>query len=109
MIGATLDDIGSGRFRVSGTLDASTVTDLLKQGEQRFAGPPQLDVDLANVADSDSAGLALLIEWLRITRQRGQRIHFSNLPRQIVALARISEVEELILQNGTARAEAVGA
>ncbi len=48
------------------------------------------------VGESDSAGLALLIEWLRLARQRAKTIHFANVPAQIEALARISEVEDLI-------------
>ena len=53
-------------------------------------------VDLGGVGASDSAGLALLIEWLRVARQGGQAIRFANVPAQIEALARISEVEDLL-------------
>jgi phospholipid transport system transporter-binding protein len=53
-------------------------------------------VDLGGVGESDSAGLALLIEWLRMAKQSGKEIHFANVPEQIEALARISEVEDLI-------------
>lgn len=93
---ARLEALGGGRFRVSGALDAGTVADVLEQSEQRFADAPSVEVDLAGVADADSAGLALLIEWLRAARQRGQPIHFDNIPGQINALARISEVEDLL-------------
>jgi ABC-type transporter Mla MlaB component len=41
-------------------------------------------------------GHALLIEWLRAARQGGREIRFANVPAQIEALARISEVEDLI-------------
>jgi phospholipid transport system transporter-binding protein len=98
---AKLESVGEGRYRVSGELDATTVTDVLKQGEQQFAGVKQLEVDLSGVAQSDSAGLALLIEWLRAARQHDQRLRFSNLPQQLIALAKISEVDELLMANGT--------
>ena len=93
---AQLEALGTGRFRVSGVLDASTAADVLEQSESRFAQEPQIDVDLGGVGESDSAGLALLIEWLRVARQSGKQIHFANVPAQIQALARISEVEDLI-------------
>ncbi len=93
---ARLESLGEGRFRVSGVLDASTATEVLEQSESRFAQAPQIDVDLGGVGESDSAGLALLIEWLRMARQSGKQIHFENVPAQIAALARISEVEDLI-------------
>ena len=98
---ARLEALGSGRFRLSGVLDASTVVDVLEQSEERFANERELVVDLSGVGESDSAGLALLIEWLRTARNRGQRIEFVNTPGQINALARISEVEDLLTTNST--------
>jgi phospholipid transport system transporter-binding protein len=95
---AKLDALGGGRFRVSGVLDASTAGEVLRQSEQRFTDSERLDVDLGGVAESDSAGLALLIEWVRWARQHKQEIRFANVPAQINALAKISEVEDLLLQ-----------
>jgi phospholipid transport system transporter-binding protein len=93
---ARLESLGEGRFRVSGVLDASTAGDVLEQSESRFSQASDIDVDLGGVGESDSAGLALLIEWLRAARQAGKKIHFANVPPQIEALARISEVEDLL-------------
>jgi phospholipid transport system transporter-binding protein len=105
---ARLESLGTGRFRVSGVLDASTAADVLEQSEPRFAQAPepQIEVDLGGVGESDSAGLALLIEWMRVAKQAGKQIHFANVPEQIAALARISEVEDLIgTPSETARRE----
>jgi phospholipid transport system transporter-binding protein len=93
---AKLESLGAGRFRVSGVLDASTAREVLEQSESRFEQCQELDVDLGGVGESDSAGLALLIEWLRLARQGEKTIRFANVPAQIEALARISEVEDLI-------------
>ena len=97
---AKLESLGAGRFRVSGVLDASTAGEVLEQSESRFEQATSIDVDLGGVGESDSAGLALLIEWLRLARQWNKKIHFANVPAQIEALARISEVEELIGGGG---------
>jgi phospholipid transport system transporter-binding protein len=97
---ARLEALGDGRFKVSGALNAETVTELLKHSETAFQGAAALDIDLAEVPEGDSAGLALLIEWLRLARRRQQTIHFKNVPAQIAALARISEVEGLLNGNG---------
>ena len=93
---ATLAPLGDGRFKVSGALNAETVGALLERSEESFKGSPKLELDLAGVPEGDSAGLALLIEWLRLARQNKQDIHFANVPAQIAALAVISEVEELL-------------
>lgn len=97
---AKLEALGNGRFKVFGALNAETATDLLKRSDAAFkdAGS-SLEIDLAGVPEGDSAGLAVLIEWLRFARQRQQQIHFKNVPQQIAALARISEVEGLLNGN----------
>ena len=93
---ARLESLGAGRFRVSGVLDASTAREVLEESEARFEQFAGLDIDLGGVGESDSAGLALLIEWLRLARQWQKEIRFENVSAQIEALARISEVEDLI-------------
>jgi phospholipid transport system transporter-binding protein len=54
-------------------------------------------IDLAGVTASDSAGLALLIEWLSVAKGAGRALRFENIPSQLQQLARLSEVEELLV------------
>ena len=96
MIEARLESLGQGRFRVSGPLVLATVTEILRQSELKFAGNQRLEIDLHAVTESDSAGLALLIEWLRRAREQKQSVDFVSLPQQLTALARISEIEDLL-------------
>lgn len=98
---ASFETASEGRYRVTGVLDAGTAPHVLRESENRIASTPGSDVhiDLSGVTESDSSGLALLLEWLRIARQRRQAVHFANVPAQLAALARISEVEALILPD----------
>lgn len=93
---AKLESLGGGRFRVSGVLDATTAGDLLQQGAERFVNQSRIEIDFAGVTESDSSGLALLIEWMRIVKDARGEIHFVNPPGQVSALARISEVDDLL-------------
>lgn len=93
---ARLESLDGGRFQLSGVLDATTAGDLLEQSRERFRNAAQLQVDLAGVTEADSAGLALLIEWMRMAKDTGSAIRFEHVPAQITALARISEVEALL-------------
>jgi phospholipid transport system transporter-binding protein len=93
---AKLESLGAGRFRVSGVLDATTAGELLKQSAERFANQSELEIDLAGVSEGDSAGLALLIEWMRVAKDAKQALIFHNVPGQVSALARISEVDDLL-------------
>ena len=77
---------------------------MLEQSESRFAqSKPRSTWISAASARATAPGLALLIEWLRAARQGGRAIHFANVPAQIEALARISEVEDLIGARGEAQ------
>jgi phospholipid transport system transporter-binding protein len=54
------------------------------------ANNSDLSVDLSGITHSDSAGLALLVEWLRRARSHSVRLVFLNLPKQLREIARIS-------------------
>ena len=99
MSAAKLEEQGPGRYRVSGELSFATVTALLLQSRSLFAGESDLEVDLSGVTHADSAGLSLLIEWLRLAKQQSKKLHYLALPTQLSALASISEVDGLLSQS----------
>jgi phospholipid transport system transporter-binding protein len=57
--------VGGGRYRVSGDLGFETVPGLWKQSLSRLDDSVAPVIDLGQVTQVDSAGLALMIEWLR--------------------------------------------
>lgn len=85
-----------GRFRLSGELVFATVSGALEQSQALFAGHDPVDIDLARVTATDSAGLALLVEWAAWARRERRRLRLRNLPKQAEALARISEVDKIL-------------
>jgi len=64
------------------------------------AGSGRVVVDCAGVTRADSAGLAVLLEWLAWGRRHGREVALENLPASLVAIARISEVDELLIASG---------
>lgn len=40
--------------------------------------------------------MSVLLDWLAFAKHSGRSLHFANLPEQVQALARISEVQELL-------------
>ncbi len=95
-IAADFEPLEGGRSRVNGVLHFTTVTALLRSGSEAIADGRAAVVDLSGVKDSDSSGLALLIEWLSIARAEGKSLRYQNIPAQLHQLARLSEVEELL-------------
>ena len=85
------------RSLVSGSLDFNTVGRLLPVGSEAIGRGRATVLDLAGVTASDSAGLALLIEWLSVARASRRSLNYENVPLQLQQLARLSEVEELLM------------
>lgn len=84
-------------LQVSGELSFATVPALLEQGAALLAGRgDRIRLDLGGVTRADSAGLALLIEWLRLARRRRAEVEFSNIPPQMLAIARVSGIEDVL-------------
>ncbi|MDE2089048.1 MAG: STAS domain-containing protein [Gammaproteobacteria bacterium] len=95
-----IEHLGEGRFRLAGELSFGTVGGLLSQTDALFASAPMLEIDLQGVVRSDSTGLALLVEWLRESARRGKEIRFVNLPPQMLAIARVSNLDQLLAPAG---------
>jgi ABC-type transporter Mla MlaB component len=59
--------------------------------------PPAADtVDLSELADADSATLAVLIAWAAQARTRGVELRYQNAPQALRNLARLSDVDGLL-------------
>jgi Predicted NTP binding protein (contains STAS domain) len=88
----------SGRLKVLGVLSFDTVPALWKQARSLFNKneSPSLCIDLGGVTRCDSAGLALLIEWTRSARRARKAIVFMNVPEQMLSLARVSSLEDIL-------------
>jgi phospholipid transport system transporter-binding protein len=84
-----------GRLEAAGVLGFDTAAGALKAG-LRLIGSEPCTIDLAKVTEGDSAGLAVLIEWLAAARARGCELHYERVPGQIMAIARISDVQGLL-------------
>jgi phospholipid transport system transporter-binding protein len=96
MSGAWIVPRGRTRFGVEGVLDFDTVVPLMAESGGYFAGKERLEVDLKGVRSANSAGLALLLEWLDLARRQGISLRFRNLPESLIRLAAISNLTGLL-------------
>ncbi len=53
-------------------------------------------LDLNAVTRADSAGLALMVEWLRAPKRSNARIRVVNMPEQMMAITRISKLDKVL-------------
>jgi len=85
-----------GRLLLAGELSFATVPRLWETSRNLLREDGDLHIDLKDVQRSDSAGLALLVEWMRVARQLGKPIEFLNIPAQMLAIARVSSLDQIL-------------
>jgi len=93
---ATITEDGNGRLAIAGELSFASVPQLWQRWRELSGDRQAMDIDLRGVQRSDSAGLALLIECMRHARQTGQSVRFFNIPPQMLDMARVSGLEEML-------------
>ncbi len=92
----TLLEIGDGRFVLSGDMSFETAEQLLRESEKMFEQHTSIEVDLSGVEKADSAGLALLLEWITWANHTVREIRFSDMPERVLAIAKTTEVDHLL-------------
>ena len=102
--GAHFEPADDGTARLQGEITFRTVGPLVAAGADAIAAGRAQTIDLAGVSGADSAGLTLLIEWLSVARQAGRALSYRNVPAQITQLARLSDVQDLVLPAESAAA-----
>lgn len=91
-----LTDLGDGRFELGGEMSFQNANEILEAGESAFGQHQSLRVDLSNVTKADSAGLALLLEWKAQAAKRSGEIRYLAVPDGLLAIAKTTEVSDLI-------------
>lgn len=85
-----------GRFELVGELTFETVTGLWQAAADELARADWPVLDLARIRRTDSAGLALLVDWARRADGDGRSLQLDEAPAQLKALANASGVQELL-------------
>jgi phospholipid transport system transporter-binding protein len=92
----------SGRVAVTGELTFASARDARHLGllVLESSRAQSLVIDCQGVTRADSAGLAVLLDWMAWGRRKSRPVTLEHLPASLVAIARISEVDELLTATG---------
>lgn len=82
---------------VSGPMTLSGATALLAEGEAAIAANASA-FDLAAVTEMDSSCLAVVFGWTRAANAAGKSLHLLNLPQNLLSLAAVYGVADLLPQ-----------
>lgn len=69
---------------------------LLQEGRELFKHEERVRLDFSGVEGINSSGLALIIEWMKDARRESRQLEISNLPSELLSLARICNLAGLM-------------
>lgn len=91
-------EVGEGEYRLTGDLDFTTVPHVWEQSQAKLRADPSvtLVIDLEKVGRADSAGIALLIEWLKLVQQSNKSIRFIHVPKPTQGIIEVCELRQIL-------------
>jgi phospholipid transport system transporter-binding protein len=89
----TIVNEAAGHYVADGDLTFSAMDKKTVSSFAFLATGKQITLDLGKVGNADSAGLALMLEWIKHARSKRVQLRFINIPAQILNLAKLSGLE----------------
>lgn len=82
---------------VQGDLDVYSVAEAIEQGSKLLKSNDSFEViDLQQVENMDSAGLAFIIELLKASKYQKKNLRFKNIPNRMRAVAKVYGLSKII-------------
>jgi phospholipid transport system transporter-binding protein len=91
-----LDSNNAHSYLLAGVLSRHTIQDIRKKSLTLFKDKKTIIVNLSQVTRSDSSGVALLVEWMRMTVVGKQSIAFQDIPDYMMDIAKISGLNKIL-------------
>ena len=88
----------SDRYTIKGELTMATVPGLFEKEAPSFSGG-MLTIDMSAVEHTDSAGLALLLEWVKQGTQQNTQVVLAHVPPQLQSMINVSGLDQLLVIN----------
>lgn len=82
---------------LKGELGFSNVMSAYHESLPYLASCHEFKFDFSGVTDSDSAGLALIIEWIKLAKQMRKQIHFKSVSQDLMSIAKASGLDKFIV------------
>jgi len=85
---------------VQGDLDVYSVGETIRQGCKLIRSNKSFEViDLGQVQKFDSAGLAFVVELMKVAQQEKKKLQFKNIPTRLRAVAEIYGLSKILPDN----------
>lgn len=97
----SLTESAPGRFSIQGELSFQSVPMLNRKIKSILSTSDAAVIDLSAVVRSDSAGVALLVEWTRMAHLHDKQLSFDHIPDQMLAIVRVSGLADILPLNAS--------
>ena len=61
----------------------------------REKGSSRIEIDLSNAVCSDTAGIAVMVEFVRVVRKQGGQLSFSGIDENTARMISLSRLDEI--------------
>ncbi|MDD2863686.1 MAG: STAS domain-containing protein [Methylococcales bacterium] len=85
---------GNGQWLIHGELTFASIQGKFIESPPFLRAGRDIILDFSQVTSTDSAGLALMIEWIKLSRHQRTQLHFRNVPKQLLNLAKLSGLDK---------------
>lgn len=79
-----------------GELDFQNVMTVYRKSLSQFQQCPELLVDLSKLISSNSAGLALMVEWTKLAKALNKTIQFKNTSPKLLSIIKAANLDKII-------------
>lgn len=83
----------AGTYSVEGDLTFLSINKDVVRSYDFLKSANNICIDLTNVSSADSAGLALLVEWIKHSKVYSTDLSYKNIPHQLHTLASLSGLD----------------
>lgn len=83
-------------FTLAGVVTIATASIYVDAARSNWPQEGDATIDFAGVTEADSAALALIFKWQRDAEKKGRKIHCLNIPANVMSLAKLYGVDDLI-------------
>ena len=87
--------LGQDEYSIVGELTFAGINKNTLKSLTFMQGLKQIRFDLNKVSAIDSAGLAFMLECIQRCQQQQTRLKFQNIPPQLLALAKLSGLDDI--------------
>lgn len=84
------------KFLVSGDLNFGNVMSVYAKSVNYLNQCPEFVFDFSGLNSSNSAGLALVMEWIKFAKRCGKPIKFEHLSKDLKSIAHAAGIDVLI-------------